>query len=225
MSRPPLPRLTRLQSTGLLGGAGVGLALGKALSAAWPGSMAASLGGWPGLAQGLLLGGAAWLWWRRGRQPASLRPQLQVLPKGISGGGLHFAPAGPCAWQARRGGWRLELRRDGPEGLPWRLQLRRGDRLQGTPPLTQGASLAALLALTRRLTTQAGLLGRRGAPSPQSMSVLLDCDLEFPLPHGNWLTALAEGGFALRDGLGLHGISAETAEALLAEATIGAGRA
>lgn len=201
---------------GLLGGAGMGLAFGHGAGLPWSESLE-RLGLWPGLgvAQGLLLGGAAWVLWRRGRRPRpGLAPQWQPRPGMAAWDGLRLLATAPGIWQGRRGAWSLELRCDGPAERPWRLQLRRGDRPAEVLPLGQGSRLADALAASRHLRAPSG--------QPLARPPVLDCDLEFALPHGSRLIALAEGGFALQDPMGLRGISAGAADILLQGGRVGA---
>lgn len=195
-----------------------------------------------GLAGGLGLAWAAgaWMWWRS-RQPlasAGLRLSLATPPAPghaaaqapetqTMEGVLHFATTAPLAWCARRGEWCLDLVRSGREDLPWRMALRRADLPQEAVPLAEAATLDAVLQLSRRLFAQGGLWGgglAAGGPGGVGRELrqaadLLEGDLEFSLPAGrSQMTALAEGGYALRDSTGLHPISAQLADRLLAQA-------
>lgn len=209
MTRPRQNGFSLLTATGLVGLAGLGAALGAAPE------LATLPDPW-GAAPLAVLGLAAWLRARRERRIAARLRGLRIsvtLPMpdgGLREEALHFQPHGRACWQARRQGWRVELQRWEAETLCWRISLARLDSADPALPLASAASLDALLRLAR------GLLPGMAQPG---LAELLDCDLAFPLPGfargESGITALAEGGYALRAPDGCRAVAPEQAEALL----------
>jgi hypothetical protein len=209
MTRPRQDGFSLLTATGLVGLAGWGVALGTV----------PELSGMPdpwGAAPLAVLGLAAWARQRRERRIAArlrdlrISIRLPVAPAGLRDEELIFRPAGRGCWRARRAGWQAELRQVAAMPLGWQISLTRLDCADPALPLAAAGSLDALLRLSR------GLLSRMDQPG---LRELLDCDLAFPLQGlvagEAGITALAEGGYALREPEGCRAIAPEQAEALL----------
>ncbi len=209
MTRPRQNGFSLLTATGLIGLAGWGAVMGAVpeLTTVPDPWAAAPLA---------VLGAAAWLRRRRDDRVADrlrdlrISVRLPMPPTGLRDEELVFRPAGRNCWRACRGGWQAELRQVDTGPLHWQFGLARLDHTDPVLPLATTASLGTLLHLSR------GLLPGMDQPG---LGELLDCDLSFPLvgltAGEAGITALAEGGFALRDRDGSRAIGAEQAEALL----------
>ncbi|EHL99828.1 hypothetical protein HMPREF9946_02974 [Acetobacteraceae bacterium AT-5844] len=160
---------------------------------------------------------ACWLRMRRERKIARRLRDLRLsislpVPTGSAAdSALGFHEDGYGRWKAQRDGWQIHIHRDSSVELSWQLSLARQQDAIAPAPLAVAQSLDAVLSLARRL---AAGMAAAGESSP------LDCDLSFPVAGfssagEHRLTALAEGGYALRTGQGDVAVAAEHAEMLL----------
>ena len=198
-----------LTSAAMLGTAGAG-----AILAGLPGQTPTALGLIPLAVAGV----AGWWHHRRDRRLASrlrnlrLAITLPVPPAAMNDQLLSFQLAGLGEWQARRDGWQISIRHTPQSDLPWQLCIQPAGLVMTPRPIATAASMDAMLLLAR------GLLP--GMATCAGEAGLLDCDLAFPITGfsrqgGDFLTALAEGGYALQVAHGYLAVAPERAERLL----------